>query len=346
MEQNEMSERARHWVRRLRSTVLSGSQAIELVAVVVLLRWADYQEAEEEAMAEFEERPWQPILPPRLSWRAWFGLPASELGRVIFHELPDYVVGLRSRSESALGAYLGALGEPLRRLAQADIGIVSDIVRWVGEQPLETSNDRRMLLQVFDALVEDTTGSREGQYVTPMGVKSLAVAIADPRPGDRVYDPCFGSGGFLTAAWEHAIRSAKGLPGQRTADVLSIFGFEVNSSAYLIGLVRLILAGVSQPHLECANSLEKEPKSGWNGQGFDVILANPPIGARFPEGLAHFRHFPIRIRDSTGLFIQHVLQQLTRQGRAVVVVPEGFLFRTGPEQELRRYLVVRGHLRR
>src|SRR5262249_12260581 len=44
------------------------------------------------------------------------------------------------------------------------------------------------------------------------------------------------------------------------------------------------------------------------------------------------------------LFIQHVLLQLSKNGRAVIAIPEGFLFRGGGERELRRYLIERGHI--
>jgi type I restriction enzyme M protein len=323
---------------------LSGSHLRDLFTVAVLLRWADYQEAEEEAMAEFEDRQWHSVLPPRLRWRIWFRLPAPELGRILFDELPAYLTGLRSRSETALAAYLSALGEPLRHLATTDIGVVCDVVHWVGDQPLETNSDRRLFLEFFDSLLAETVDKGEGQFVTPKSITQLAVAIADPGPGDRVYDPCFGFGGFLTAAWDLAERNSRGLHGRRTGEPLSLFGMEINPSAYLVGLTRVILSGASHPRLERGNSLEREAAAGQNGQGFDIVLANPPMGARLADETLRFQHFPIRTRDATSLFIQHILQQLKPQGRAVISVPEGFLFRTGAEQELRRYLVERGHL--
>jgi type I restriction enzyme M protein len=344
VEPSSLREQAKHLVDRLRSSGLSSRYLRDVFTVAVLLRWADYQEAEEEAMAEFEDRQWRSVLPPRLRWGVWFRLPPSEVGRILFHELPAYLAGVRSRSDAALAVYLSALSEPLQHLATTDIGVVCDVVHWVGEQPLETSNDRHLFLEFFDSLLAETVESREGQFVSPQSIAKLAVAIADPRPGDRVYDPCFGFGSFLTAAWEYADRNPKIPHGRRSGTPISVFGVEINSSAYLIGLTRLILAGDSNPHLECGNSLEREPAAGQNGQGFDVVLANPPIGARFADEAWRYGHFPIRTKDSTSLFVQHVLSQLGKQGRAVIAVPEGFLFRGGQEQELRRYLVEHGHL--
>jgi len=49
------------------------------VAALVILRWADRQETEEEAIAEFEGRPFQRTLPHQLSWSHLKTLPAEEL---------------------------------------------------------------------------------------------------------------------------------------------------------------------------------------------------------------------------------------------------------------------------
>jgi len=116
-----------------------------------------------------------------------------------------------------------------------------------------------------------------------------------------------------------------------------VSGVELNADAFVIGLTRLALAGVDDPQLELGNSLERTPPNNPQQDGFDVVLANPPWGMRVhPAGLDHF---PVRTTDTTGLFIQHALTQLRSEGRAVLVVPEGFLFRGGPERKLRRMLV-------
>ena len=107
--------------------------------------------------------------------------------------------------------------------------------------------------------------------------------------------------------------------------------------AYVIGLTRLVLAGIDDPHLELGNSLERTSSNNPQSDGFDVVLANPPWGMRIdPKGLDHF---PVRTKDTTGLFIQHALSQLRPGGRAVIVVPQGVLSRGGPEQRLRQMLL-------
>ena len=161
--------------------------------------------------------------------------------------------------------------------------------------------------------------------------------MAAPSVGDRVYDPCFGSAGLLTVAFDHARGQATEQFSRSGSPALLISGIETNLEAYIIGLVRLTLAGVDDPQIELGNSLERMPSNTPQRDGFDVVLANPPWGVRVDH--AGMDHFPVRTSDATGLFIQHALAQLRTNGRAVIVVPQGVLFRGGPEQRLRRMLL-------
>lgn len=341
IEADQPHGQVKSWGRRLRSIGLPGGLVRELFSVLLLLRWADYQEAEDEAMAVFDDRKPNPVLPHALRWRHWCNLPPEKIKRILGDELSVFVAGLRSTSEKPLAAYLSALSAPLRQLARIDSHELAGVVNWVVEQPLESRADRSHQLAFFEWLITQTTEGPEGQFVSPADIARLVAAMADPRPGDRIYDPCFGSGGFLTAAWQHATRETVS---SQSRNETGVFGVEINPTAYVVGLTRLILAGVPEPHLECGNSLEREPAASQHKDGFDVVLANPPIGMRLPSEPWQYQQFPIRTKDSTGLFVQHALQQLRPSGRAVLVIPEGFLFRTGPEQDLRRYLVEAGHL--
>ena len=168
--------------------------------------------------------------------------------------------------------------------------------------------------------------------------------MASPQPGERVYDPCFGSGNLLVAAWQQAEGSR--IEQRRAGALLDVSGIEINASAFLVGLTRMLLAGIESPRLELGDSLEREsPGSLWR-LGFDGVLGNPPIGSTASLEPSRYQHFAISLptSDSTGLFVQHALSQLKPHGRAVIAVPEGFLFRGGADRELRRFLLERGQV--
>ncbi|MFZ1545936.1 MAG: N-6 DNA methylase [Candidatus Nitrotoga sp.] len=344
MQPDSLLDEAKSWVAHLDGMGLSGSLIREIFAAFLLLRWADYQEAEQEAMAAFEERSFQPVLPARLHWRNWHDLNPPKMGCLVAQELCPYLGSLRDSHEDSLSTYLHALAEPLRRVCEVNFIYLADVVLWLARQPFETVHDRRQLLDLFDAVVSESASGFEGQHMTPPSVAKLAVALVDPRPGERVYDPCFGFAGFLTTAWIHAEQAGTSGFNRRGNMPLEVFGIDINSHAFLMGLTRLVLAGVEMPHLELGNSLEREPARSPSREGFDVIFANPPVGLKTAREPGRYDHFPIVTGDAIGLFIQHVLMQLKAQGRAIIAVPEGFLFQSGKMTELRRYLLERGHV--
>jgi len=307
------------------------------LAALIYLRWADFQEAEQEAIAAFDDVDYKAVLPSSLHWRSWHLLPRDELQGFFADRLSHTLEQLNNSRHISLATHLHRTASIVKSLGQLSPRSLDTIIRWLADQPFETPSDRRALLDVYDAVLDKALDKHSDEFRTPVNVARLLVEIASPAAGDRIYDPCFGSAGLLTIAYDRVLRQEKDLFGRRGAPALAIFGVERNLNAYIIGLSRLALAGIDNPQLELGNSLERTSTNSPLRDGFDVVLANPPWGLRAdPAGMDHF---PVRTTDTTGLFIQHALSQLRPEGRAVVVVPQGFLFRGGPEQRLRRMLL-------
>jgi type I restriction enzyme M protein len=326
----------------LRINGLSTQLIRETFAAFLLLRWVDLAEAEQEAMAIFDDRPYEPLLPAALQWRHWAQLRHSREIAGRLRELMQRVENLHGDADQPANAWLRTLASPLRRVLEGNLDNLQEVVDRIGGIPFETPSERRALLEVFDQMAEEAGDATYGQFSSPLSLARLVAALSDPKPGERVYDPCFGSGSFLVAAWQQAELSRSEL--RRSGPLLEIAGIELNASAYLTGLVRMLLAGVDTPRLELGNSLEREQPGSLSRQGFDVVLANPPIGVRTSREAWRYQQYSIPTSDSVGLFIQHALLQLKPLGRAVIAVPEGFLFRGGPERELRRYLIDQGQV--
>ncbi|MEW6663773.1 MAG: N-6 DNA methylase [Thermodesulfobacteriota bacterium] len=308
-----------------------------VLAALIYLRWADFQEAEQEAIAAFDEVDYSPVLPASLHFRSWHDSSPDELVRLFSDRLPQALEGLNNSRGNPLATSLHRIAPAISHLGLLSPPSLSGLIRWLAEQPFETPSDRRTLLDVFDAVLWNFLDKFSGEFRTPRTIARLLVEIGAPSSGDRVYDPCFGSAGLLTAALGHVLRKEKDHLSRTGIPHLEISGVERDSETYLIGLTRLALAGVADPQLELGSSLEGIPPSNLQREGFDLVLANPPWGMRVdPAGLDHF---PVRTTDATGLFIQHALSMLRPQGRAVIVVPQGILFRGGSEQRLRRMLL-------
>jgi type I restriction enzyme M protein len=323
------------WLLRVwRKSGVSLAELPLALATLIYLRWADFQEAEREAVNAFEGVEHASLLPGLLHWRAWHDLPRAELVRLLKIQLAPALGRLGNHRQDALATNLHRLADHVERLSRFAPSLLAIPIDWLSLQPFETPSDRRRLLAIFDSVLDQVQDKSAGEHRTPRHIINLMVALAAPRPGERVYDPCFGTAGLLSAAFEWARdQETSGISG-RTGTPISISGIEINETSYLIGLTRLMLAGVDEPQLELADSLER-PRGG-QGAGFDLVLANPPWGVHLDRE-RYLRRYPIPTGDATGLFVQHSLDQLRPNGRAVIIVPEGFLFQAGL-QELRRML--------
>ena len=230
--------------------------------------------------------------------------------------------------EDALAFYAGDDSRYLDELTaanmfeQGDSRGFADIIDWLRGLDLSTPAGRRLAADVFDEAMRFMVhrhGDSLGQFVTPAPVVDLMVALANPAPGEKVYDPCFGFGGLLV----EALRRTRGAtdassPGQAVGPA-AIAGVESDWRAYPVGLCRLVLAGVDRPDLTCGDALVKPLPDDRDARGYDCILAAPPWGDNEEE--------TDRIEDR---FLRHVMGHLRPGGRAVIALPEPWLFRDEP----------------
>ncbi len=303
-------------------------------AALLFLRWADFQDAEQEAVAAFEDEVYQPVLSNKFHWRHWHQLSDVDLIRVV-RELPNVVREASSWREGTLAAQLYRIVDAIKILAEFPSDTLTSLVRWLADQPFETPDDRRALRDIFSDAMFRLTDKQAAQFFTPQHIVDFVVDIARPQFEESIYDPCFGSGGFLTAAVDYVrehdetnVRSGK--------PPVRLSGVEWSKDAYVIGLVRMVLSGTESPRLELGDSLERDFPSSPSTEGFDLVMMNPPWGKIGSRGLDHYA---IPTNNTTSLFIQHALSQLKPDGRAVFIVPQGILFSGGPERELREMLL-------
>src|SRR5690606_4526628 len=154
----------------------------------------------------------------------------------------------------------------------------------------------------------------------------------------RVYDPCFGTAGFLGESAEY-IRRQGNLSGAQLEKLQkeSFYGVEIKALTYLLGTMNMILHGIEGANLELGNTLEMHTTNVAEKDKYQVILANPPYGGKMSQQLQ--TNFRVRSGATECLFLQHIMTNLARGGRAAVVVPEGVLFRGGPDQKVRKELL-------
>lgn len=183
----------------------------------------------------------------------------------------------------------------------------------------------------FDRALDEITVGHHGETTTPRPLAALMATVAQIEQGHTVLDPCSGLGSLLSRAGQSAIG-------------LRMHGQDLNLAAAGMSRLRLYFLGLSVS-VKIGDAL-KVPAQWSNVDGFDRVLCDPPYGAvsgDFEETLLRdlFPQVPLRLET---LFVEHCLKQLAPDGRAVVLVPYGFLFRKGRDAHYRERLLREGRL--
>ncbi|PPT90609.1 restriction endonuclease subunit M, partial [Xanthomonas arboricola pv. arracaciae] len=202
---------------------------------------------------------------------------------------------------------------------------------------------RANLGDVYEQLLNDLRGAgNAGEFYTPRAITRFMVDRVNPRldKHERVLDPACGTGGFLTAAIDHLRNqvTAKSKADDRHRVDRLIRGIEKKPLPHLLCTTNLVLHDVEvDGQVERKNTLAM----GWNDwmaqDQVECVVTNPPFGGYEDDSIAVGYHHPTK--ETADLFMQLIVKLLEEQGRAGVVLPDGFLFGDGIKNEIKRRLM-------
>ena len=310
------------------------------LAGLLITKWASHDESEREAIAAFNEEAFTPELPEALRLSAWSDPTTSHAG-----EVAKALRGMTppNGAGSAAARHAARVAPLVAHTAERSRPTFERLYGCVRQIDFGAPDGRTLAARMFDDVLRTVMarhGKQVGEFATPEHVAALMLELADPEPGHKVYDPCFGFGELLVGAARRLREAARTGPPRVWADIRQdgIFGIEINRLSYAVGLCRILLAGIDRPGLELSDALERPLPRSRSGDGFDRIMAVPPWGMRVSRTPA--AHFPFPNRHSETLFLQHVMANLRPGGRAVVALPEGPLYRHGSDRQTRKALLL------
>ena len=357
-----------------RSNCASALQYVPELTWILFLRILDAQESKAQEEAEAVGRPFAPALQAPYRWQDWaapfddkqeaFTVDGRALGwkrealkaRVgdlfafintellpYLHRLDTLPDGrpnlLATPRQRVIGRIMTAV-ERVRVDSETDFANILDLVHQIS---IDHIDDRHFftLSQVYEDLLlkMGEKNSDGGQFFTPREVVRAMVHTLAPQPGETIYDPCCGTGGFLAQAYEQMADKLGDQPAATALEGLkhdSFFGREKENLVFPIALANLVLHGIDQPNLWHGNTLSGAPTYDALFEEapatFDVILTNPPFGGK--EGKDAQKNYSFETSSTQVLFVQHILSELKAPmdgrtgGRCAVVLDEGLLFRT------------------
>jgi len=191
-----------------------------------------------------------------------------------------------------------------------------------------------------------------GQYFTPRALIRPIVDVMRPAPGETIFDPACGTGGFLLISHEYI-----SAPGRYDLDkdqkkhlrFEALKGMEIVDNTARLCAMNLLLHGIGGDEcpVKVGDSLNAKPS-----ETYAIVMTNPPFGKKssvtiINEEGEQSKESLVVVRDdfwaSTSNkqlnFLQHVKSLLNIHGRAAIVVPDNVLFEGGAGETVRRKLL-------
>ncbi len=317
---------------------------IEHLAWLLFLRFLDAQEEEWEAQAKLANREYIPIIDEPYRWRNWAkkDWSAEDLLSFIHGKLIPYLQKLGGNSIRDI--IRGVFSE--RNVIVCASGYnLKEVIQIIDEIDFHSQDDVFTVSQIYEELLRRLGNENQiaGEFYTPRPVIRFIVKVIDPKIGETIYDPACGTCGFLVQAYLYMKNYERTIEDYKTLQERTFYGQEKKPVPALLGLMNMVLHGVTAPRVMRRNTLEENIRQVVS-ERFDVIMTNPPFGGK--EGKHIQSNFPVSSNATELLFLQHVMKKLkVKDGaRCGMVVPEGTLFRGGAFEEVKKSLLEQFNL--
>jgi type I restriction enzyme M protein len=336
---------------QLNSEGVDARNYVEQLAWLFFLKAFDEAETRREQEAAFDDVGYERRLKGQYAWSSWATKTEhpDEMLEFVDGKLwikltsPDPKKGM---GDDPLAERFRRVFDNVRNYCRRGASFAR-VVAQVDKLHFSSDTDVHVLSEIYEDLlkrVASDSAGYAGEFYTQRHVIRAMVEVVKPQIGDRVYDPCFGTCGFHGESADYMRDpsrnpNAKQLSGRDLEKLQSktFYGFEVKPLTYLLGTMNMILHGIESANLELGNTLEIHSDNVSEKDKYTVILSNPPYGGKMASELQ--TNFRVRSSATECLFLQHIMKYLARGGRAAVIVPEGVLFRSGPDQKVRQELL-------
>lgn len=239
------------------------------------------------------------------------------------------------------------------------VNIIDEIFEEIAQEESNGQSFQDTQGDLYEFLLSEiTSAGKLGQFRTPRHIIQLICELVDPKLGDTICDPACGTGGFLLGAYQHVLTTytskehqmtdenglVRGQLGDKLTDERqwkhlkekTFYGYDMDESMVRIGLMNLMMHGISSPNIEQRDTLSKRYDED---NRFDVILANPPFKGSIDKGDIN-ESLSLATTKTELLFINRIIKSLKVGGRAGVIVPDGVLFGSSTTHKQARKMLL------
>ena len=219
--------------------------------------------------------------------------------------------------------------------------LMRQVVNKINEVDFNDLSERQHFGDIYEQILNDLqSAGNAGEYYTPRAVTAFMADRIDPKPGETLFDPACGTGGFLTCSLRHMRERYVKRPEDEQIMQAALRAVEKKQLPHMLCVTNMLLHGIEDAGFVRHDNTLARPYVGWEQKDrVDIVLTNPPFGGKEEDGIeSNFpQHF--RTRETADLFLALIIRLLKPGGRAAVVLPDGSLFGEGVKTRLKEHLM-------
>ena len=326
-----------NFVKRLRDIMRNDAgingdaQRIEQIAWMLFLKVYDAKEQD----WEFDDDDYTSIIPDNCRWSAWAhddksgnAMTGDTLLDFVNNTLFPTLKNLSVSTETPIKKAIVKTNFEDANQYMKDGVLLRQVINVIDELDLGDYDEVHAFGEIYESILRELqSAGSSGEFYTPRAVTDFMAQMIHPQIGEEMADFACGTGGFLTSWLTELEKRIKSTEDQEKYDN-SIYGIEKKQFPYMLCITNMLLHGIDVPKIYHDNSLTKKVLDYGEDDKFDVILMNPPYGgnekadikSNFPSDLAS--------SETADLFMSVIMYRLKKNGRAAVILPDGFLFGT------------------
>ena len=326
-----------NFVKRLRDIMRNDAgingdaQRIEQIAWLLFLKVYDTKEED----WEFDDDDYESIIPEECRWRNWAvdngkgtAMTGDDLLNFVNNKLFPTLKGIEvSKTTPINKAIVKTTFEDTNNYMKDGV-LLRQVVNVIDELKLDDYEESHAFGDIYESILKELqSAGSAGEFYTPRAVTDFMAQMIQPKIGEKMADFACGTGGFIIS-WLKALESQKKTIEDREAFDTSVYGIEKKQFPYMLCVTNLLLHNIDTPRVYHDNSLLKDVLDYTEDDQFDVVLMNPPYGGSEKNEVKN--HFPSDLASSetADLFMSVIMYRLKQNGRAAVILPDGFLFGT------------------
>lgn len=313
------------------SGINGDAQRIETMTWMLFLKVYDSKEED----WELYDDKYESIIPEELRWRNWAldnmdgeALTGDDLldfvNNKLFPTLKNLEINELTEKRKII---VKEVFEDTNQYMKDGI-LLRKVINVIDEIDFDDAKEKNAFGHIYETILKSLqSAGNAGEFYTPRAVTDFCAQMIKPQIGDRVADLACGTGGFLTSAISELELKIKSVEDREILNK-SIYGIEKKPLPYLLAVTNMLIHDIDNPDIYHDNSLAYDVRDYKDSEKFDVIMMNPPYGGKETDGIKI--NFPADLRSSetADLFMSLIMYRLRENGRAAVVLPDGFMFGT------------------